>query len=170
MAHWMSDSGARTKLIGWSFDCVRSARTLDRRLIGDGHLEAVVVERDGHRHVLAHDLLGDQREGLWLRIVPPEVDDGHVQQIRQKERQLPLVQRPHAHEGLADPLAGLLLDDEGLRDVVLADEATSDQQRSEGLGADGVAGPVLGFVDGDRRGQTVRPRPARTTSRSARGP
>ena len=76
----------------------------DRRLIGDGHLEAVIVERDGYRHVLAHDVLWDQRECIWFRIVPPEVDDGHVQEIRQKEGQLPRIERTHRHQGLADPL------------------------------------------------------------------
>ena len=126
----------------------------DRRLIGDGHLEAVIVERDGHGHVLPHDVLGDQCEGVRLRIVPPEVDDGHVQQIRQKEGQLPRIQRAHRHQGLADPLAGLRLDDEGLRDVGLADETTADQEGPEGLGAD-RAGAVLGFVDGDRDGKPV---------------
>ena len=126
----------------------------DRRLIGDSDLEAVVVERDGYRHVLPHDLLGDQLESVRFRIVPPEVDDGHVQQIRQKEGQLPRIERAHRHQGLADPLAGLGLDDEGLGDVGLAHETTADQEGPEGLGAD-RAGAVLGFVDGDGDGQPV---------------
>lgn len=106
--------------------------------------------------MLADDLFGDQCEGLWLGIVTAEVDDGHVQQIRQEERQLALVHGPHADEGLADPLAGLFLDDQRLRHVVLADEATADQQRTERLGAGGVARVVLEFVDGDRRRQSAR--------------
>ncbi len=154
MAHWMSVSGARTNLIGLSIDWVRSALDADRRLIGDGDLEAVIVERDGHGHVLPHDVLGDQFEGVRLRIVAPEVDHGHVQQIRQKERQLPRIERAHRHQGLADPLAGIGLDDEGLGDVGLTDETTADQEGPEGLGPD-VAGAALGFVDRDRDGKPV---------------
>ena len=100
----------------------------DRGLVGHGNLQAVVVQPDRHGHVLAHDVLGDQGERLGVGVVVPDVDDRHVQQVGQDQHQLPLVQRAHLDEGLADPLARLVLDDQGLRHVVLTDEAAPDQQ------------------------------------------
>lgn len=78
--------------------------------------------------MLAHDVLGNQSQRLGIGIVASDVDHRHVEQVGQDEHQLPLVERTHLHQGLADPLAGLVLDDQGLCHVVLADQAPSDQE------------------------------------------
>ncbi len=117
-------------------------------------MQAIVVELHRHGHVLAHDLLGDQFDDVRLWVVAPEIDDRHVEKVGQEEGQLPLVHGAHRHEGLADPLACLVLDDQGLRDVVLADESSSDEQRAERLGVGRRAGRLRlenlrRFVAGD---------------------
>ena len=141
-----------------------------RWLIGDGDLQAVVVELDRHNHVLAHDLLGDELEHVRLWVVPPEVDHRHVKQVGQEEGEFPLVHGSHGHEGLADPLPRLVLHDQGLRDVVLADEPAPDEQRPERFrSACGARSTARGGSPVLRRPGRFRPQsPSRASTRRAR--
>ena len=63
------------------------------------------------------------------------------------------LQRAHLNERLAQPLPGILLNDQGLRDILLRNEATMNQERAERLRAGRRARPVndpgFGRVNGD---------------------
>ena len=91
--------GASTRRIGWSLDCMRSARTATDGWSATATCEAVVVQTDRHGHVLAHDLLGNERQRLGVGLVAPDVDDGHVQEVGQDQDELPLVQRRPSRRG-----------------------------------------------------------------------
>ena len=64
---------------------VEKRAELRRGLVGDGDMQAVVVEADRHGHVLPHHLFGDEAERVGSGVIPAEVDDGHVKEFGQDE-------------------------------------------------------------------------------------
>ena len=139
-----------------------------RGLVGDGHLESVVVEPDRNRQVLTHDCFRNQVRWRSARDCP-------VADRRTEDAGDPRAPEP-GRAGSAHPsrpgsrpiLAGLLLDDQCSRHVVFGDQPPAHQQGSERLGtrcrarADASRGPP---PPGERcRAETRRAVPIRQRS------
>ena len=73
--------------------------------LGHRDVEAVVVQADGYGHVLAGDLLGNERERFGVRLVAAQVRHGHAEEFGQRVDEVSLLEDTHLDEQLAEPSA-----------------------------------------------------------------
>jgi hypothetical protein len=68
-------------------------------------VQTIIVQAYGHRHVLASDLLGDERQGLGVRLVTSKVGHGHTEEFRQRIDKASLFEDAHLDKQLAEAAA-----------------------------------------------------------------
>ena len=105
----------------------------EQQRIGHRDGQQVLLEPDGDADALQRDFLRDQDDRGRIGRVLREVDVREAELQRERFRDLLLGREVHAYEDHADALAGALVLDKRVPQIVLGDEARLDQALTDFL-------------------------------------